>query len=101
MNSIPLHRSLCLLSLGLFFSSSLPGQDSAALAPIREKCESVSKGFSGVVGVGVQELNNGQWIVLNGDKRFPMQSVFKLPLAMAVLEKADKSGISREEQSGG
>lgn len=98
MNPTPLSRSLSLLSLGLLLFSSLPGQDSTSLVPLREKCEAIIKDFPGVVGVGVRDLNSGKWFVLNGDKRFPMQSVFKLPLAMAVLDKAYKKGLSLEEE---
>lgn len=43
----------------------------------------------GVLGVGLTNLESGQTFVFNGDRRFPMQSVFKLPLAAAVLAEVD------------
>lgn len=43
----------------------------------------------GVLGVGLSNLESGQTFVFNGDRRFPMQSVFKLPLAAAVLAEVD------------
>jgi len=43
----------------------------------------------GVLGVGLTNLESGQAFVFNGDRRFPMQSVFKLPLAAAVLAEMD------------
>jgi len=42
-----------------------------------------------VLGVGLTNLESGQTFVFNGDRRFPMQSVFKLPLAAAVLAEMD------------
>ena len=39
----------------------------------------------GVLGVGVMNLESGQNYLFNSERRFPMQSVFKLPLAAAVL----------------
>lgn len=43
----------------------------------------------GALGVGLSNLESGQAYTFNGDRRFPMQSVFKLPLAAAVLAEAD------------
>lgn len=43
----------------------------------------------GALGVGLTNLESGQAYVFNGDRRFPMQSVFKLPLAAAVLAEMD------------
>jgi beta-lactamase class A len=41
------------------------------------------------LGVGLTNLESGQTFVFNGERRFPMQSVFKLPLAAAVLAEVD------------
>lgn len=41
------------------------------------------------LGVGLTNLESGETFVFNGDRRFPMQSVFKLPLAAAVLAEVD------------
>jgi beta-lactamase class A len=41
------------------------------------------------LGVGMTNLESGETFVFNGDRRFPMQSVFKLPLAAAVLAEVD------------
>lgn len=43
----------------------------------------------GNLGVGLSNLESGETFVFNGDRRFPMQSVFKLPLAAAVLAEVD------------
>ncbi len=98
MNPTPLYRFLSLLSIGLFFTCAVQAQDTTSITIMREKCEAIIKGFPGMVGVAVQDLNNGQRFVLNGDKRFPMQSVFKLPLALAVLDKTEKNGLSLEDK---
>ncbi|MGH8001522.1 MAG: class A beta-lactamase [Brasilonema sp.] len=48
----------------------------------------------GKVGIGVLDLNSGQSWFLNGKQRFPMQSVYKLPSAIAVLKLVDEGKIS-------
>src|SRR5688572_17012406 len=40
----------------------------------------------GEVGAAAVVIETGEAAMLNPDERFPMQSVYKLPIAMAVLE---------------
>ena len=47
----------------------------------------------GRLGVGVRDLATGDEFFLRGDQRFPMQSVFKLPLAMAVLDQVQNKHL--------
>lgn len=47
----------------------------------------------GRLGVGVRDLQSGDEFFLRGDQRFPMQSVFKLPLAMAVLDQVQNKHL--------
>jgi len=50
------------------------------------------------LGVGLTNLESGETFVFNGDRRFPMQSVFKLPLAAAVLAEVDAGRALFTEQ---
>ncbi len=43
----------------------------------------------GSLGVAVEDLSTGQIISFNGDKRFPLQSVFKAPLGAAVMAEVE------------
>jgi beta-lactamase class A len=51
----------------------------------------------GVLGVGLMNLESGETWVFNGDRRFPMQSVFKAPLGAAVLGEVDTGRLSLAE----
>ncbi|MEW5684575.1 MAG: class A beta-lactamase [Pseudomonadota bacterium] len=55
----------------------------AAVARIAERAR------PGALGVGLANLESGQVFLFNGERRFPMQSVFKLPLAVAALAEVD------------
>lgn len=44
----------------------------------------------GIVGVGIMGLEDGDSLTIHGKERFPMQSVYKFPLALAVLHQVDK-----------
>lgn len=49
------------------------------------------------LGAAVMNLENGELWAINGSDRFPMQSVFKAPLAAAVLAEVDAGRLSLEE----
>ncbi len=51
----------------------------------------------GLLGVGVMNLESGEGWVFNGDRPFPMQSVFKAPLAFAVLAEVDAGRLSLDQ----
>ncbi|TDE18457.1 class A beta-lactamase, subclass A2 [Dyadobacter psychrotolerans] len=62
----------------------------AQKAEFAKKIETISKEARGVVGVGIMDLKSRETMVLNPSHKFPMQSVFKFPLAMAALDQVDK-----------
>ncbi|MBW4632479.1 MAG: class A beta-lactamase [Iphinoe sp. HA4291-MV1] len=71
-------------------------QSNTALLQERLKKLDVSAA-QGKVGIGVLDLNSGKSWFLNGKQRFPMQSVFKLPAAIAVLKQVDDRKISLKQ----
>jgi beta-lactamase class A/beta-lactamase class A VEB len=46
-----------------------------------------------IVGVSIIGTNDKDTVSINGDKRFPMQSVFKFHIALAVLAEIDKGNL--------
>ena len=51
----------------------------------------------GVLGVGLTNLESGEHFTWEGDRRFPMQSVFKAPLGAAVLAEVDGRRLALSE----
>lgn len=51
-----------------------------------------------VLGVGLANLDSGEVFTFNGDRPFPLQSVFKAPLAAAVLAEVDAGRVTLEER---
>lgn len=51
----------------------------------------------GALGFGLMNLESGEFWVRLGDRAFPMQSVFKLPLAAAVLAEVDADRLRLDE----
>ena len=50
------------------------------------------------VGVGVMHLETGDTLAVNGRGSFPMQSVYKFHLALAILHEVDEGRLSLEKE---
>lgn len=66
----------------------------AQMDSLKTKLEQISKTVDGNVGVSVIRLEDQDTLSLKGDDRFPMQSVYKFPLALVVLNQVDKGILS-------
>ncbi|MDB5447353.1 MAG: beta-lactamase [Phenylobacterium sp.] len=64
----------------------------------REVGEIAARLVPGVLGVGLRNLDSGEVWTLNGARRFPLQSVFKAPLAAAALAEAEAGRLSLDER---
>lgn len=54
--------------------------------------------FPGRVGVAMVGLEFFDSLTINGNQRFPMQSVYKFPLAMAVLNQVDQGKFTLDQK---
>ena len=64
---------------------------------LRKQIEQIASVAKGRVGVAAQVLETGESISLNPHDHFPMQSVYKLPIAMAVLNQVDNGKLLLEQ----
>ncbi len=78
----------CLMSVVFF--RPVEAQLSRARGPI----EHVARSIDGTVGVAAIDLATGDTLTFNGDRRFPMQSVYKFPIALAVLDQVERGALS-------
>jgi beta-lactamase class A len=65
---------------------------------LRNQIEQISHAAQGRVGVTATVLETGESVTLNGDQRFPMQSVYKFPIGMAVLAQVDQGKLKLDQQ---
>lgn len=65
---------------------------------LRSKIEQIIKDKNAVVGVSIIGNNGKDSISLHGDRRFPMQSVFKFHIALAVLSEVDNGNLSLDQK---
>jgi len=65
---------------------------------LRNKIEQIVSDKNAFIGVSIIGNNGKDTISLNGDRRFPMQSVFKFHIALAVLSEIDKGKLSLDQK---
>lgn len=65
---------------------------------LRQRLQRVAATTQGMLGVGVVDFSNGDTVSVNGQWHFPMQSVYKFHLALAVLSEVDKGKWTLEQK---
>lgn len=65
---------------------------------LRSKIEQIVSDKNAVVGVSIMGNNGKDTLSLHGDRRFPMQSVFKFHIALSVLSEVDKGNLSLDQE---
>ncbi len=76
--------------------SSKPGTCSSR--DLQKQLEEIARVTNGPVGAAAIEVETGEVVALNGKQRFPMQSVYKLPIGMAVLHQVDNVVLKLEQK---
>jgi beta-lactamase class A len=76
-------------TIGLLMTLSLHAQQS-----LSDSINTLATAAQGRVGTFMQDLETGDSITTNDQDHYPMQSVFKFPLALYVLDQVDKGKLS-------
>jgi beta-lactamase class A len=72
---------------------------SCAPGSLQARLQELSHGAKGKVGAALMLVETGAIVAsVHADDRFPMQSVYKLPIAMATLELVDRGTLSLDQQ---
>ena len=67
-------------------------------AVLKEKINYIIDTAGGKIGVGVQGVDFEDSFVVNGERGYPMMSVFKFPLALALLQQVDKGKLRLDQK---
>ncbi|HJP95223.1 MAG TPA: class A beta-lactamase, subclass A2 [Pyrinomonadaceae bacterium] len=82
-------------------STPTPTSSQKTKAPndaLQKQIEQIASAAKGRVGVAAEVLETGESISLNPHEHFPMQSVYKLPIGMAVLAQVDNGKLLLEQR---
>lgn len=86
-------RKIVVLAIAVAISQMTYGQ----IDQIRTEIEKITENKKLKLGFALYDFSNGDTLSIHGADRFPMQSVFKLPLALAVLDEVDKKRLELNE----
>src|SRR5262245_201783 len=89
---------LCLLSLPTYAQEASSGGTSAQLSRLRSRLQELSDAFPGVIGVAVRDIKTGEEVSINGDRPFPMASVYKVPIMVEVLRQIEAKKFSIDDR---
>jgi len=78
----------------LFFPCTVAAQQNS----LRSEIEAITRSVDGKVGVAVMNLDSRDTLTVHGKDHYPMQSVYKFPLALAVLDQVDRGKLSLEQK---
>ena len=81
--------------LFLFISSAASAQ---TIDSLRQKILQITSAKNAFVGVSIMGNNVKDTLSINGDNHFPLQSVFKFHIALAVLSQIDKGKFSLTQE---
>jgi len=79
-------------------ATPLPKLELRRDADLEKQFADIAKDAKGKVGVAAMVLETGEAALLNADDHYPMQSVYKLPISMAVVDRLRLDDRSLDEQ---
>ena len=88
-------RRVALLILTFYLQSYVANSQTGLL---KNKIEQITKAKQAKVGVAILGLDGKDTLTINGNGHFPMQSVYKFHLALAVLNQVDKGKLSLNQK---
>ena len=80
---------IIIILLSIQSCSAAPQQDS-----LKQQITTYLSDKAAVTGVAVRVLETGEGFVMNDDHKYPLMSVFKLHIAIVVMDKVDKGALS-------
>ncbi|WP_370584553.1 class A beta-lactamase, subclass A2 [Parapedobacter sp. ISTM3] len=90
-----LKKMRLLFLLGLLVSAEAYSQ---SIATLRRQIAQIADSKDAVVGVAITGRDGQDTLSVYGSRRFPMQSVFKFPIAVAMLSEVDKGTFSLDQK---
>jgi beta-lactamase class A len=76
---------LLLPLLGAWLASAIAFASGPDLSRLEDKIDRIISGSRGTIGVSLIHVESGATLSVRGDERFPMASVYKLPIAIELL----------------
>lgn len=77
---------------------TVTGVCAQTIESLRNDIEQIVRSKNATVGIAISGTNSKDTLSSNGTEHFPMQSVFKFPIALAMLSEIDKGRFSLDQK---
>src|SRR6266699_1616463 len=84
--------------LFLLMTTAISPQSLRAPADLKTQFERISRAAHSHVGAVVMPVETGESVSFHGDQHFPMQSVYKFPIGVAVLHEVDAGRLNLDQK---
>ena len=81
------------LALAVLCSASAAAASASDVATLEARVAAIVGRSRSTVGVGLRDLASGETVLVRGRDHFPMFSVYKLPIAMRLLQRVDEGAV--------
>ena len=71
---------------------------SQEIETLRQNIHSILDTKKAIVGVAINGVKTNDTLSVNGERHYPMQSVFKFPIALTILSEVDKGNLSLDQK---
>ena len=86
------------MGVGLLFCSSIFQIYGQSIESLREPIRQIIADKQASVGIAISGNAGKDTLSINGENRFPMQSVFKFPIALVVLHQIDEGKLTLKQK---
>jgi beta-lactamase class A len=90
--------ALSLACAGGYAPARVPPPVAGDTAELRRTLEELMRGYPGVAGVSVINLQNGEHVSIRGDETFPTASLIKVAVLVTLLDEVNKGTIRLDER---
>lgn len=93
-----MRKKLSLILLLVIMAASGCSSGKTSDADLQRQIEEIAKEANGEVGIYAVVIETGETVSLNAGERFALQSVVKLPIAMAVMKLVDEGKLQLDQK---
>lgn len=93
-----LEKILLFVGLWFLFDTSFAQTETRVLEKLRTDLLLLIAPFDAHVGMGLKHLESGDTLTINNAFQYPMQSVYKFPLALAILKQVDSGKLAADQK---
>jgi beta-lactamase class A len=93
-----IEKILLFVSLFFLLNASFAQTETNTLENLRSDLNQLIGSFDAQVGVGVKHLESGDTLTINNSFQYPTQSVYKFPLALAILKEVDLGKLTIDQK---